>query len=272
MTSKPKDEKALVTVDDKKSMEIPEHLRGQIGNSEGMENVDQNDLLLPRLGLCQSLSPQRRKNDPAYIPGLEEGQLFNTVTQEIYGSKLEIVMIFFFKNRIKYFPIDEGGGIDCISVNGVDGGRISPHGCASCKFSSWGNGQTDDEHGNDAPLCTLYHNYMSYTEAGEVPTPLAISYKSTGIKKSKQILASVRLTNLPMYAKKYTVEVVTMRDGNNEWFEKKITAGGFVPGDEFIEMKHLYDTLKTVNIHIDTTGEEGGDDFEHGANVEGTRL
>ena len=40
----------------------------------GLENLERNDMTLPRLGLCQSLTPQRIKSDPKYIAGLEEGE------------------------------------------------------------------------------------------------------------------------------------------------------------------------------------------------------
>lgn len=234
--------------------ELPDFLKGELGHQAGMENVDQSDLLLPRLGLCQALSPQRRKNDSAYIEGLQEGHLFNTVTKEIYGEELEIVALFFFKNRIKYFPIDDGGGIDCISANGIDGGRISPVGCGSCQYSVWGNGAKDDEHGNDAPLCTLYHNFMAWLP--ETQTPIAISYKSTGLKISKQVLAGIRLTRLPMYAKKYKVTVTEMTQDKNMWYEKKIVPAGFLDQPTFKEMEALFQSLKSLSFKVDTTGEE----------------
>lgn len=239
--------------------EVPDFLRSELGNRSGMEKVDQADLLLPRLGLCQALSPQRRKSDPAYIPELQEGQLFNTVTKEVYGEELEIIALFFFKNRIKYNPIDQGGGIDCISTNAVDGGRISPVGCASCRFSVWGNGQTDDEHGNDSPECTLYHNFMAVIPASV--TPIAISYKATGLKVSKQILAAIRLTNLPMFAKKYKVTVSEMKSGNNQWYEKKITPLGYVDQATYRAAEEMFNSLSEKNIHLDTTGEEGDTSF-----------
>jgi hypothetical protein len=251
--------------------EVPEFLRGTIGNQAGMEDVDSSDILLPRLGLCQSLSPQRRKSDSAYIPGLEEGQLFNTVTQEIYGIDLVVIALFFFKNRIKYIDIDEGGGIDCISVNAIDGGRLSPASCASCQFSSWGNGALkESESANDPPLCTLYHNFMAFMPDVEIPSPIAVSYKSTGLKLSKQLLAAVRLTNMPMFSKYYRVTVVEMKKDKNQWFEKKITPDKYVNRELFDQMDHLFKKLKASNIKIDTTGEEAEVEFGHGANdIEG---
>lgn len=254
-----KDAKTMVHTESAAMTEVPEWLKESLGDQQGMEDVENTDLLIPRLGLCQSLSPQRRKGDPTFIPGLEEGQLFNTVTQEIYGSELELIILFFFKNRIKFNPISDGGGIDCNSPNGIDGGRISPQGCASCQFSAWGNGaDPQSEEANTPPICTLYHNFMSQQGGA----PIAMSFKSTGLKKvSKPFLAMVRISNLPMYAKKYKISSMEMRDGQNMWYEKKITPIGFVTKEEMVKMKELYDGLKALNVHIDTTGEEGDTSF-----------
>jgi len=240
--------------------EVPEWMRSEVGHQKGMEDVENSDILLPRLGLCQALSPQKRKNDKAYIEGLAEGQLFNSVTQEIYGETLELVPLFFFRNRIKYFPIDEGGGVECMSANGIDGGSICPVGCASCQYSAWGNGSTVAEDTSNPPLCTMYHNLMCFTLTSD-PMPIATSYKSTGLRLSKQFLANVRLTRLPMYAKKYKIQVVTMRDGNNEWYEKKLVPAGFVDQDLFKQMEQNFSALRAMNIKVDTTGEAADTDF-----------
>jgi hypothetical protein len=249
--------------------EIPDFLRSDIGKSTGMENVEQSDILLPRLGLCQALSPQKRKSHSSYIDGLLEGQLFNSVTQEIYGETLDVIPLFFFKNRIKFIPMDAGGGMDCQSQNGIDGGRICPSGCASCQYSIWGNGKAlADGEQQDPPACTMYHNYMTFNPNDM--TPIAISYKSSGLKLSKQLLAQTRLTRLPMYAKVYKVTVVVQKDGANEWFEKKITPTKFVDQDMYREMERNFQNLKDMNIHVDTTGETEDESFEHGENTSGS--
>ncbi|HEY1645796.1 MAG TPA: hypothetical protein VGF75_05505, partial [Candidatus Saccharimonadales bacterium] len=221
--------------------DVPEFLKAQKGHQAGMEDVEQSDIIMPRLGLCQALSPQRRSSDPNYLPDLKEGEFFNTVSGEIYGKEIDLICLFFFKNRIKYIDLKEGGGIDCSSPNAIDGGRISPMGCASCRFSAWGNGAIDKEspEANEAPLCTLYHNYMCFLHEVSVPTPIALSYKSTGIKLSKQLLANVRITNLPMYSKTYHISSIIMRKDNNEWFEKKITPGAYVDKSLFDSMDSL---------------------------------
>jgi hypothetical protein len=242
--------------------QVPEFLKSHIGQAAGLEDVEQSDILIPRLGLCQALSPQKRKSHASYIEGLKEGDLFNTVTQEVYGSELEVVLLFFFKNRIKYFPIDSGGGIDCISPNGIDQGRISPDGCSVCRYSQFGNGE-DQEEGKkqSAPECTMYHNLMAFITSDK--SPIAISFKSTGLKVTKQLLAQIRMSRLPMYAKKYTISVVTAKAGQNEWFEKRITPNGFVDATMYAEMEKNFEQLKAANVKVDTTG-EGDESFNIG--------
>lgn len=245
--------------------EVPEFLRADLGKNTGMEKVEQGDILLPRLSVCQALSPQKRKSHTAYIEGLQEGQLFNTVTQQIYGEEVEVIPLFFFKNRIKFNPMDEGGGIDCQSQNGIDGGRLC-HNCAACQFSIWGNGVSPNApEANDPPKCTMYHNFMSFVPADM--TPLAITYKATGLKLSKQLLAQQRLSRLPMYARVYRVVVVVSKSGDNEWYEKKIIPIRYVDKDMYAEMERNFQALKEMEIHVDTTGESEDTSFSEGFNA-----
>jgi hypothetical protein len=99
----------------------------------------------------------------------------------------------------------------------------------------------------------MYHNFMAWLP--EYQTPIAISYKATGLKISKQFLASVRLTRLPMYAKKYKVVVTETRDGSNMWYEKKVIPQGFVDKEVYNEMLNLFESLKQTAFKVDSTGE-----------------
>jgi hypothetical protein len=119
----------------------------------GTEEVEREDLTLPRIGIAQSLSPQRKKTDARYIPGLDEGQLFNTVTRQIYGEKVQLIPLFFFKQQMKFKDIDEGGGIECISVNGKDGGALHPSDCKTCPHNQFKEGKP--------PACDKIMNYAS---------------------------------------------------------------------------------------------------------------
>lgn len=57
------------------------------------QQMTRADFSMPFLGIVQSLSPQRDKSDPRYIEGAEEGNVFNTVTAELYKDGLEIIPV-----------------------------------------------------------------------------------------------------------------------------------------------------------------------------------
>src|SRR5208282_345503 len=50
---------------------------------------------------------ERSESDPKYIEGLRDGQFFNTITREIYGKKVLLVPLHFYKTRVLFGPMDE---------------------------------------------------------------------------------------------------------------------------------------------------------------------
>lgn len=52
----------------------------------GMEKVSREDLLMPRLGIIQTLSPQLNPRKPEYIEGAKVGMIFNTATGKLFDT------------------------------------------------------------------------------------------------------------------------------------------------------------------------------------------
>src|SRR5438132_1612945 len=120
--------------------DVPDYLRRKgDGPPLGLENLERNDMTLPRLGLCQSLTPQRIKSDPKYIAGLEEGEFFNTITREVYGNRVRLVPLLFYKTRILFGPKDEGGGLRCQSFDNLIGIGTPGGTCLTCPLSQFGS-------------------------------------------------------------------------------------------------------------------------------------
>src|SRR5258708_4518812 len=88
--------------------QIPAYLRKPDGQPRaGFEEFEQGDVKLPRLGLCQALTPQRSEGDPQYIEGLSEGDIFNNLTQINYGRSAKIVPLLYFKMRFLFKAMDD---------------------------------------------------------------------------------------------------------------------------------------------------------------------
>lgn len=67
---------------------------GKITTHTGLENLDDEDYSRPKMLLCQSNTPQRKKTSDVFIQNLEEGQFFNLITGQIYGPELEVIPVF----------------------------------------------------------------------------------------------------------------------------------------------------------------------------------
>ena len=80
---------------------VPEYLKTAVGTADAESEIRQEDLLIPRLAVAQDgMSAQLKKQNELFIPGLEEGQLFNTVTSEVYGASATVIPLFFTKNYV----------------------------------------------------------------------------------------------------------------------------------------------------------------------------
>src|SRR5882757_10611767 len=85
----------------------------------GMEEATLRDMIIPRLGLCQTNSQARDKQNAKFIKGLEEGQFYNSLTGKNYGEAIQIIPLFLYKSRIMFKDMEEGGGIICQAPDAV---------------------------------------------------------------------------------------------------------------------------------------------------------
>lgn len=198
------------------------------GPVEGFENMGQEDVTQPRLMLAQSMTPQRKKDDPKYIKGLEEGDFFNSVTGEVYGSKVKITPVLFFKQNLLLGDIDEGGGLLCRATDGKHGIGTPGGLCVQCPKMQWLN--------NEPPECTLLHNYAALVipEDGKMSMDclVIVSMKSTNLKLAKDWNSLMRLRQdenrqqLPMYRGVYELESQSRTSGKYSWYVAVPTNAG----------------------------------------------
>lgn len=232
---------------------IPAHLKGLVGSREGKENVGQEDLLIPRLVVCQALSPQLKKNNEAYIPGLQAGQIFNSVTGEIYGDTVRIIPLFFFHQYFHFKPIEEGGGIIAVykTAEDVPAGGLE-----------WKDG--------NAPQVTEFKSRMALVQSENGLQPIVLSFKSTGMKFAKKLNSFIAMFNLPSYSRWYRLDSVTQTKGQQEWFGMNPALGEFVEEALLGRIQQYFQELQGAGIRVDTSGlDESGDTDFQGQTIDG---
>ena len=103
----------------------------------GQGEITTDDLILPKLQISAAKSKYMKEDSEAYIEGLKEGYIFNTLTEQIYGKEVHIVPIKKAgRNRVMFTP---AFGVECKSDNGINGGHLSPESCEKCEMSQWGS-------------------------------------------------------------------------------------------------------------------------------------
>jgi hypothetical protein len=185
----------------------PDYLKERDGQEvRGLEQVTSAEMVLPRLALCQNTSPQRDRTNPKYIPGLQEGMFFNSLTKQIYGEKLTVMPLFFRKSRIYFKDINDGGGVICRAPHGND---CQLNDGKACLHSAWGKDGTP-------PPCTEFYNYASLIH----PTnePLVVSLKVTGIRAGKEWNSMMRLRGADPFAGLYDVLAVPARNATGQTY------------------------------------------------------
>lgn len=88
--------------------DLPDYLRVE-GQSKGNENVTAKDLTIPRLGIIQGLSPQLESDNAKFIPGAQLGQMFNSLTNELYDT-VYITDVYYRKEFGVFLKRKAGGG------------------------------------------------------------------------------------------------------------------------------------------------------------------
>ena len=235
---------------------VPEHLKKYVGVQDAENEIVQDDLLIPRLAVAQAgMSPQLKKSNELFIPGLDAGQLFNTVTNEIFGEEALVIPLFFRKNYIEF----AGGGVLKV-VNIYDNINEVPPGDLD-----WGG--LDDKGKKIPPKVTEFKERMCLVQTESGWQPIAVSFKKGEIKFSDQWNSQIKFAkladHLPCYAHTYKVMPKLKQYGEGkESFVKTVTPHGFTPEDIFNDAQAYFEQLSKGGYTVDTTGiepEEEGD-------------
>lgn len=227
---------------------VPEFLRSQ-GRNRGLENVEREDMTLPRVGIAQSQSKALKKSSPTRIEGLEEGGLYNSLTREVYGACLEVVPVLFFKNYIKFKSMEEGGGV----LGMADDRSKLPPGAL-------------DFHGDKKPEWTEFKNFVCWLPAQQAVA--SVSMKSTSMKTARKWNSLMRFANVPAFGKVYKLTTVLEHKDSNDYYVYEVEALHFVDEELFKQCENLYALMKDSSLKIDLSEEEGDTEFHSGESKE----
>lgn len=193
-----------------------EDLALQTGTPMGFEDEDADDVIVPRVKVIQTLSPECRAREA------DEGDIINSLTKEKLNGKV-FVPVFKFNNNVWWRDRSDGGGIQCIARDGRNGqlsdGTLMT--CAQCRRCEFDN----TKQGREAmPTCTKYINFFGFF-AGE-RAPIILSFSKTCYNEGKKLYSLAKVTMQNMWNFGYTLNEKKMAKSGNEWFVPVMAAAG----------------------------------------------
>ena len=207
----------------------------------GTENMQREDIQLPRVALAQPLSPQV-VDVMQRIEGLNVGNMFNALTGDILGNgPLLFMPVFADRARgVQFKDIKDGGGVLDFDVP-LDDPRM--------QFT------TNDKGERVKPTATKFYDYVVVLlESAEL---VAISFKGMGLKVAKQLNGLINARKADMFAGRYSLTSKVVSKGGFTYATFEVKNAGWVTEEQFAVGAKYYEQLKTKNVVIDrgTAGE-----------------
>jgi hypothetical protein len=219
----------------------------------GFEDATRDAFAIPFLYVLQSLSPQCKKSDGAYIKGAEEGMLYNTVTQELFGGDegVEIIPCSFTHTFVEWGLRESGGGF-ISEFDSVSGHALKQR----CKRDDRGRDILPS--GNH--LADTRNHYVLIKDGEGNWQPVLMSLTSTQIKASRNWMSAMQRTceskRCPMFALKYRLTTVPQQNEKGSWYGIALELIGLVDSvAEYNQAKAFYEQVRLGAVKTDRTAD-----------------
>lgn len=221
-----------------------------MGTPSGLENVTSQDLLIPRLTVIQTNSPQVTMGKPEFNEKYKAGMILDTGLGEFWTPTIDFLPVHFQKQWIEWHPRESNKGI----ANIFDNGEIM-------------NQTVEDANGRDV---LPNGNYVAETaqiyglNLSANGRPSYIGMTSTQLKKSRRWLTLATSEEVddgkgntftpPFFYRAYTLGVVPENNAKGSWIGWTIERGLSIPEMGKADMamaSRLYERAKKFKASLD---------------------
>ena len=215
----------------------------------GLENITTEDMQIPFIRIIQALSPQLQKDDPLYIKGAEQGDIFNTVSQEVFKQDEGITLVpaFFEKKFLEFQLRSSGGGF--VRELAADDKDIT--------MTSRENTIELLPNGNEL-VRTHQHLVIAQSTNGTI-APSGLDMKKSQLKVARRwntLKNSARLPSgalMPIYGTAWRVTTVLEANDQGKWFNYKIDRINDITPDiekMMLEARNMYQGVSKGEVKM----------------------
>lgn len=191
-----------------------------------------DDLSIPFVRIAQAGTPQRKRAEPVYIEGLEEGDFFHVVTRRVWKgqSGLLFLPVFYDKRHIEWKTREDGGGF--VADHGYN-----PDMLTTCTRDDKNRDRLPN--GNHLSTTALYYGLVLTLDENNAvveTTEAVLSLASTMLKSSRQWNTMMRATTVrdpatgerrpaQPYYRAYRLTTNPEKNDKGTWFGLRVEAG-----------------------------------------------
>lgn len=214
-------------------------------DSRGTEHLTKDDLKMPRIALAQQMSPQLDEGNAQFIEGLKQGDMFNSVTEEIIGKgPITFTVVRCDPPRyVEFNPREQGGG--------VKDPNVAPH-----------DPRTQFGPNGEIPIATKFYDFIiARTDKPDLSWNerlVALSLKSTGLKVAKQLNTFMKLRNAPIFSGNYSLGVVKEENAKGKFYNFTVKNAGWIDEASYKQAEAAFEMLKDRVVVIDRENDHEG--------------
>ena len=205
-----------------------------VGGSQapaGFDSIEDGDLKIARLGVVQGLS------QVAIDGKAKMGDIFNNISQEIYGASVEIIPLFMFKTRAQF---DVERGLVMMSRDNI---KVT---MAIDEFAEYLDKPVEEVpgaawDGDEPPMFCQVYNFPCLLVGQAFVFPLSLSMMKTAAKIAKTFLSMARYSGEDMFARVYKVSSKIVKGSKGTYavpvieFARRCTDQEYAIGKKFFE-------------------------------------
>jgi len=246
---------------------------GEYGN-EGFDNTGKEDFAIPFINIIQALSPQKDEDEAAYIEGAKEGDIFNSVTGDLYKEGLEFQPCITEHVFVEWVPRKSGGGF--VAIHELNSPVVAKAKSESTSFGKYKVGDDPDPDKNN-DLIETYYMYGNVLDGDNVVSQAMVTFTSTKIKVYKAMMTKLRSFQVPvgegrkvcppLFAHRLRLTSVKQMKNNDKFYNFEINPalGSLVdsliaPGSDLMEVgQAFYKLVKSGQAKVDHSQGQAAD-------------
>lgn len=225
---------------------VPAYIKNS-GTARGSESVTSEDIQIPRLEVAQDLSAIVKSGDA------KPGDLYNSVTGEVYPDGVNFVPIMFTKQYLVWKDRKAGGGFL--------GAYATPE-LAQARIAEAVDAGENSRVLAIVPTPIHYGLVVQEIEEGKFKmVEAAMSMPRSKEKISKRFNSMVQLAEGDRFSRMYSVGSVEASSQGGDYHNLDIRPNGWAPEQVYLAAEKIYEKVIKTGINVN---HEGGDEESSG--------